>query len=37
MDWKKEWKPLTWIMVAFFACFYLPVGSERFSGAVIQS
>jgi uncharacterized protein len=37
MDWKKEWKPLALIIVAFFASFYLPVGKPRFDNAVTES
>ena len=34
MDWKKEWKPLLWIVAAFLALFYLPVGTLRFDRAI---
>ena len=34
MDLKTEWKALLLIVVGFVACFWLPVGSERFLGAV---
>ena len=37
MDWKKEWKPLFWIIVIFLACFYLPIESERFNQAILES
>jgi len=37
MDWKKEWKPLSIIVAAFFASFYLPVGIPRFDNAVTES
>lgn len=37
MEWKKEWKKLTTIVVVFLACFYLPVGYERFDNAVMES
>ncbi|NIA12528.1 MAG: hypothetical protein GWP08_00510 [Nitrospiraceae bacterium] len=37
MDWKKEWKPLAWIVAAFLLCFYLPVGWARFDNAVMES
>ncbi|HSQ34515.1 MAG TPA: permease, partial [Candidatus Binatia bacterium] len=37
MDWKKEWKPLLWIVAAFLALFYLPVGTLRFDQAVIEA
>jgi uncharacterized membrane protein YraQ (UPF0718 family) len=37
MDWKKEWRPLFWIVALFFAAFYLPVGVPRFDNAVIEA
>ena len=37
MLWKEEWKKLILIGVVFLACFYLPVGNERFRGAVLES
>jgi len=37
MDWKKEWKILLAIVAVFLGCFYLPVGSQRFDNAVIES
>ena len=37
MDWKKEWKPLLWIVAAFLALFYLPVGTLRFDRAVMEA
>ncbi len=37
MDWKKEWKPLLWIVAAFLALFYLPVGTMRFDRAVMEA
>jgi len=37
MDWKTEWKKLALIVVAFLACFYLPVGTQRFDQAVMES
>ncbi len=37
MDWKKEWKPLGWILAAFLALFYLPVGTLRFDQAVMEA
>ncbi len=36
-DWKKEWKPLTWVVGLFLACFYLPVGVPRFDNAVTEA
>jgi len=35
--WKKEWKTLTLLTGVFLVCFYLPVGTERFDGAVLGS
>jgi len=37
MDWKTEWKKLALIVVVFLACFYLPVGTQRFDRAVMES
>jgi len=37
MDWKSEWKKLLLIAVVFLACFYLPIGRERFDNAVMES
>jgi hypothetical protein len=37
MDWKTEWRPLAWILAVFLACFWLPVGSARFDGAITES
>lgn len=37
MNWSKEWKPLAWIVAAFFVCFYLPIGWARFDNAVMES
>jgi uncharacterized membrane protein YraQ (UPF0718 family) len=36
-DWKQEWKPLTAILAAFVAFYYLPTESPRFSGAVNEA
>lgn len=32
-----EWKPLLWISAAFAAFYYLPVGSPRFDGAILEA
>ena len=32
-----EWKPLLWVTVAFAAFYYLPVGSPRFDGAILEA
>ena len=37
MDWKKEWKPLLWIVAVFLALFYLPVGTLRFDQAISEA
>jgi len=37
LDFKSEWKKLAAIVVVFLACFYLPVGKERFNNAVMES
>jgi len=37
MDWKREWKPLGWIVAVFLGCYYLPVGNLRFDNAVMES
>ena len=37
MNWKEEWKPLSIIVGAFLALFYLPVGTPRFDNAVMES
>ena len=37
MNWKKEWKILSWIVAIFIACFYLPVGQPRFDNAIIEA
>ncbi len=37
VDWKGIWKPLSLIVGAFLVIFWLPVDSERFTSAVIES
>jgi len=37
MDWKDEWKKLAIIVVVFLACFYLPIGWNRFDHAILES
>lgn len=37
IDWKVEWKPLLWMMAAFAAFIWLPVGWPRFDDAVTES
>jgi uncharacterized membrane protein YraQ (UPF0718 family) len=37
MNWKTEWKCLTWIIVVFIGCFYLPGGYPRFDNAILEA
>ena len=37
MEWKRERKPLLWIVAVFASFYYLPVGSGRFDNAVMES
>jgi len=37
MSWKDEWKKLVAIVVVFLCCYYLPIGSERFDNAILES
>jgi len=37
MDWKKEWKKAAILIVVFLACFYMPVGNQRFDNALMES
>jgi hypothetical protein len=37
MNWKEEWKPLAIIVTVFLACFYLPVGTQRFDNAILEA
>ncbi|BBD09885.1 permease [Desulfovibrio ferrophilus] len=37
MFWKNEWKPLTVIAGVFLACYYLPVGWDRFDNALLEA
>ncbi len=37
MNWKEQYKPLLTIIAVFMACFYLPVGNQRFDNAVTES
>ena len=37
MNWKKELKPLFWIVAVFLGVFYLPLGIPRFDNAVFES
>ncbi len=36
-DWTREWKPLAWIAGLFLLFYFLPVGSPRFDGAVVEA
>ncbi|NLW81250.1 MAG: hypothetical protein GXY42_06210 [Desulfovibrionales bacterium] len=37
MNWREEWKPLAVIATIFLACFYLPVGTQRFDSAILEA
>lgn len=37
MNWKSEWKYLSWIIIVFVGCFYLPVGNSRFDNAMLEA
>ncbi len=37
MEWKREIKPLFWIVAFFIGFYYLPVGSGRFDNAVMEA
>jgi len=37
MNWREEWKPLAIIVAVFLACFYLPVGTQRFDNAILEA
>jgi len=37
LDWKSEWKPFLLLVGGFLACWWLPVDSPRFRGAVLES
>lgn len=37
MIWKREWKPLLWIVTVFLMLYYLPVGHPRFNNAVLEA
>ena len=36
-DWGTEWKPLFWILTVFAGFYWLPVGSPRLGGAVVEA
>ena len=36
-DWTAEWKPLLWVVAVFVGAYWLPVGSRRFDGAVVEA
>ena len=36
MDWRREWKWLLLMVGGFVGCMYLPVGNDRFDGAVLE-
>jgi uncharacterized membrane protein YraQ (UPF0718 family) len=37
MRWRDEWKPLLLIAAVFLACFWLPVGTNRFDMAILEA
>ena len=37
MNWNREWKPLAVILAVFITFFYLPLDSERFKNALLES
>lgn len=37
MNWKTEWKYLTWVIAIFIGCFYLPIGNPRFDNAIMEA
>ena len=37
MNFRDEWKPLLAIIAVFLGCYYLPVGTQRFNNAVLES
>ncbi len=37
VPWSHEWKPLAWIAGLFLVFYFLPVGSPRFDGAVVEA
>lgn len=36
-DWKGEWKPLAWVVSIFVLFYWLPIGQDRFDGAVVEA
>ena len=36
-DWGAEWKPLLWVVAVFAGAYWLPIGSPRFDGAVVEA
>lgn len=37
MNWKTEGKILSWIIIIFIGCFFLPIGHDRFDNAVLEA
>ena len=37
LDWKREWKPLAGLAAVFLILFYLPLGTPRVSGAILEA
>ena len=36
-DWRLEWKPLAWVVGVFALFYWLPIGNDRFDGAVVEA
>jgi len=36
-DWRREWKPLAWIVGIFLAAYFVPAGADRLQGALSES
>ncbi len=37
LSWRTEWRKLAWLTAGFLLLFFLPVGSPRFDGAVLEA
>ena len=37
MNWRNEWKTLLAMIVVFLGCYFLPVGTQRFDNAIMES
>jgi len=36
-DWGVEWRPLSWIAAVFAGAYWLPIGTPRFDGAIVEA